>query len=125
MLALYSDLYLIRLWTVYELAFFLSRHEISRMTVVPVHHAVYVIMFFILVTMSNTLEVLLEHLDNKKVTVLVVEVNMSFIASLIARQWHRERAAIDVRLSNFRVQDCSCSCESDRTTGYSNIAKLM
>mmetsp|Transcript_122360 Transcript_122360/g.391220 ORF Transcript_122360/g.391220 Transcript_122360/m.391220 type:complete len:543 (+) Transcript_122360:93-1721(+) len=126
MLVLYSDIYLVRLWTVYELASFLSQREISTMTVVPVLQAAVVCGFFMCVTIGNALFVLADRFfGNMQLVLPVVALIMGNIAMFVVRQWHRERAAIDVRLTNFRLQDCTCFCESDRRLVYSNVAKLM
>merc|ERR1719350_1662992 len=43
MLVVYSDIYLTKLWTVYEVACFLSLHPTSNMTVVPISQPVLIL----------------------------------------------------------------------------------
>mmetsp|Transcript_132261 Transcript_132261/g.423139 ORF Transcript_132261/g.423139 Transcript_132261/m.423139 type:complete len:535 (+) Transcript_132261:103-1707(+) len=126
MLVLYSDIYLVRLWTMYEVASFLSQHEIGNMTVVPVlHSACFYAVCMSLAVVNVLLLVLADHLDNMMLTMMLLGITMGHVPIYAARRWHREREAIGVRLSSFRAQDCACFCESDRQVVYSNVAKLM
>merc|ERR1740121_2482032 len=42
MVAIYSDLYLTKLWTVYEIACFLALHPVSQLVVIPIYQPILV-----------------------------------------------------------------------------------
>jgi len=127
MVVLYTDVYLIKLWTVYEVATHLAMKNVRTMKVVPVFKygawvscliTMYILELLTLFSRTN-----FPHLKHAKYYIAFV---MGFIyMRFVLRKWARLRGKIRGRLRNFSVQECLCFCESDRSLVYSNIALLM
>eukprot|EP00405_Crypthecodinium_cohnii_P037330 CAMPEP_0206540216 /NCGR_PEP_ID=MMETSP0325_2-20121206/8860_1 /ASSEMBLY_ACC=CAM_ASM_000347 /TAXON_ID=2866 /ORGANISM="Crypthecodinium cohnii, Strain Seligo" /LENGTH=408 /DNA_ID=CAMNT_0054037871 /DNA_START=324 /DNA_END=1551 /DNA_ORIENTATION=- len=127
MLILYSDVYLRKLWTIYEVATFLSLRSISAMDVVPVQMPAVIFgappggYIF-----SSTL-MLWRYLADADPGWLryVLKSLFSFGFLMFLRRWAREKARTIVQLREFDVSDCTCAVEADREVIYAKIADLM
>jgi len=125
MLVVYTDVYLQKLWTVYEVAAFLSLHANHRMTVIPVICPTILIMVLLLGWVRNVLTLIMDVYVDFPQMLDVVTLIMGFIVLRSLRQWAREKDAIEARLQNFTVRRCTCASEEDRPVVYRNIAALM
>jgi len=125
MVILYSDIYMLKLWTVYEVASFLAVHPIRCMKVVHVSQSIVFCICLVFLYFYSLATLMLQ-----------IYVSYSYIAFLTAfiaggfysvgvRQWSRDRAAIQSRLGNFSVRNCVCFVEADRALVCRNIAALM
>eukprot|EP00927_Polykrikos_kofoidii_P053222 TRINITY_DN4748_c0_g2_i1.p1 TRINITY_DN4748_c0_g2~~TRINITY_DN4748_c0_g2_i1.p1 ORF type:complete len:501 (+),score=47.55 TRINITY_DN4748_c0_g2_i1:192-1694(+) len=125
MLILYTDIYLQKLWTVYEVATFLSVRDVDKMEVVSVSYCT--LLFYVYISMhlsfyGEKIEQLfhIECLHYEHVCPLAWT-----IISIMLRRRSREKKQIKSRLSTFNVQECMCAVESDRPVVYHNISELM
>lgn len=131
LLILYTDVYLCKLWTVYEVASFLALHPLDDMKVMPTFLATVFFSNFVCIYLSTVLSVILElvlygspmvsSMPNNHIVTFIV----CFAYMVIVRRWAKKRENLRVRLHNFSVRDCMCACESDRPKVYANIASLM
>lgn len=127
MCIIYTDIYLQKLWTVYEVASFLSLHPASRMEVVPTFLPRVVFVGLLALYLEGVLSTLLDVAIGRNAAyaygavccVLCYPVMVAF------RVWARNQAAIQARLADFDVARCTCSDEADRPLVYRNIAILM
>lgn len=125
MLVIYTDIYLTKLWTVYEVACFLSTHEARDMVLMPVYLPVVVYSGVAIFYFATVLELILQARTPFWQVVYLTYGVGGFAASYIFRRWSREKAKIRDTMVHFRVQNCTCFCEADRPLVYSNISKMM
>lgn len=123
MLIIYSDMYLTRLWTVYEVACFLSLHTTARLTVIPIYQPIMVLLSTFTWYLAEAISVTL--LINGGPKNYVLQTIGTFVMVWFMRRWARMKVQIQERMENFRVQDCECACEEDRPLVLVNIALLM
>lgn len=126
MVAIYSDVYLTKLWTVYEAACFLAMHPARNLTLAPTYQPV-VIFGGVSAWYMKTLLLVFLGTQHRLASLsnIVLCTLFASVLSVILRRWAREQEGIKERLCRFRVEDCTCSCESDRPFVYYNIAVLM
>jgi len=127
MVVLYSDTYLLRLWTVYEVASFLSLHSLDKIKIVPVSKPLVIIAGMMAFWASALLQVAAPFvLDQRIIGMDYFVLMVAFVPYLrVTRGWARNRATIKKRLESFEVQECDCLVASDRSLVYGNIARLM
>mmetsp|Transcript_135135 Transcript_135135/g.431413 ORF Transcript_135135/g.431413 Transcript_135135/m.431413 type:complete len:553 (+) Transcript_135135:32-1690(+) len=125
MVVLYSDVYLLKLWTVYEVASFLAIHPIRCMKVVPVSQSIVFCICLVFLYLYSLATLVLEVYVSFSYTVFLTASIAGVFHSVGLRQWSRDRAAIQLRLGNFSVRNCVCFIESDRALVCRNIAALM
>lgn len=138
LLIVYSDLYLQKLWTVYELASNLVLHPGGPVIVVPVFLPELVlrgILFWLVFTtihLTMSLEVIWDFVDNSTLShYLDVGVTLGLMlpasAALMVtqRKWARKRADIQRLVENFSITRAACFCEDDRPVVQGNIASFM
>eukprot|EP00401_Gymnodinium_catenatum_P040837 CAMPEP_0117484232 /NCGR_PEP_ID=MMETSP0784-20121206/14353_1 /TAXON_ID=39447 /ORGANISM="" /LENGTH=410 /DNA_ID=CAMNT_0005278801 /DNA_START=491 /DNA_END=1724 /DNA_ORIENTATION=+ len=123
-LVLYTDLYLQRLWTVYELASFVALHPMERMTFMPVSFGIVIVMSMVVFQLSNCVIVLIYFSVQMDVILQLVDA-FAFALMLIFRWWGRALASMNSRFDNFRLDQCQCTCEEDRPMVHRNIVRLM
>lgn len=128
MVVLYTDVYLKKLWTVYEVASFLTLHQQAQMEIVPVLKAQ--VFYWVLggVWVANNAVVVMSRFVKsssllKTQFVCYALLGPFFLLGL--RRWARDKAKIRWRLSGFTVNECQCFAESDRPIVSRNIANLM
>mmetsp|Transcript_141133 Transcript_141133/g.450831 ORF Transcript_141133/g.450831 Transcript_141133/m.450831 type:complete len:619 (+) Transcript_141133:60-1916(+) len=125
MVALYTDVYLLKLWTVYEVAAFLSLHSTKRKNVLPTFVPMVFCSCMCLTYMSRIAELLSDVFTGFALSLPAL---MSFSALLwlyVIRNWERDKVSIRSRLEDFSVSECRCFDEKDRPIVYRNIAVLM
>lgn len=124
MLVLYSDKYLFKLWTIYEVAAFLTLRSGRTMIIVPIFQStvlcVAVLVTYLIVVVDTSLRLCIAISYP-----LCLEIPGAVVYVLVLRTWVRQRLAIEQHLLNFTVKSCTCAVESDRPLVYSNIARLM
>lgn len=122
---LYTNVYLAKIWTVYEVACFLLLHPDKQMTIVPVHLAV---AFFVISSILYFMNLMTMTLN------VVIGVPFMFYAGnaltllfglWVWRQWCKQRQQTRNSLGTFSVRKCTCAVESDRALVYGNICLLM
>jgi len=123
-IVLYTNEYLKKLWTVYEVASFLVLHPVDRMKVVPVTHAI-VFVFGTLIFYIFNIGIVFVTTWKLGVLVYPIAFVCGWGAMYVLRTWARDRILIQSRLSEFDVHDCICFLEADRPVVYGNIATLM
>jgi len=125
MLVLYTDVYLRKLWTTYEVAAFCAVRKMKRMKVVPVGKAsVYLITIFCayIFGLGRLVVAGLFPVLYKRAAGYIVA---SVLYIYIVRRWKRWKLETRARIEKFQLIDCICSDERDRPLVYSNIATLM
>lgn len=139
MIIIYSDTYLRRLWTVYELASMLLLHPDRRLVVVPCSMPSMVLQMTLAVFIASSLQRLVNleviyqaaldaGIDMKAVgpfECLLVLVPAWLIVIRNMRRWAQERARIMQLTASFSINDAACFNESDRFTIHENIAAFM
>ena len=119
MLILYSDVYMRKLWTVYEVACFLAERTADHMVVL---HLTFGVVFIIGVTwfyFAFYMNVL-DFLPSGAAFVLVYPCSW-FMLTITGRHGYQAQDVAWSRLQNFRVQDAMCFCEEDRPIVEGNI----
>lgn len=126
MLVIYTGLYLTKLWTVYEIACFLSQHPAQSLVIVPTYQPVLVFGGVAIAYMRLLLVVLCR---SQGWPALPAFTSTGFLAALgvaiLFRRWARAKEAIRRRVANFQVTECTCFHEDDRSLVHHNIALLM
>jgi len=127
MVVLYTDLYLTKLWTVYEVACFLSMHPPSHLIVVPTFQPVLVFGGIVIMWCRRLLFVFLT--EESFLTLFTIDIftylPATCVSVVVFRRWAREKEAIHQRVANFQLDGCTCFCEDDRPVVYHSIAQLM
>lgn len=125
MTVLYSEVYLTKIWTVYELACFLTTHPVEDLRIVPVSQAY---IFFVICTcmwlynLSSAALRVFTHVERVNYIMLLVFLPFFVVSQ---RRWAKRRVEMLERLRVFDVRDCTCAVESDRPVVYGNIALLI
>ena len=125
MLVIYTETYLSKLWTCYEIASFLAVHDVSALRVVPtifpltVYFGMFLIYAIWCVDIMIAITVGVYHVSD------IVNVLFMYFWAMVIRKWARQRCDVRMRLSAFDVRDCTCFCEDDRPLVYANIKVLI
>lgn len=124
LLILYSDLYLQKLWTVYEVACFLSGNSTQAIEVVHVNLP---LVFISMMSASYFSHLALEWVRIVDVRIIFLFSYGSFASawSISCRLGHKALARTWKRLANFKVEQALCASEADRPYVKSNIAAMM
>lgn len=134
MLVLYSDMYLQKLWTVYEIATYLLLAETGNLVVIPVFLPPLAIVFLVVCVVGRIVCTWL-----RKLLVHNVDINTQSVEQLVAyqvvmlapfvtlmtgvlRKWCRERLQLRQSLRQFSVRHATCLSEEDRLLVEENIA---
>eukprot|EP00927_Polykrikos_kofoidii_P053221 TRINITY_DN4748_c0_g1_i1.p1 TRINITY_DN4748_c0_g1~~TRINITY_DN4748_c0_g1_i1.p1 ORF type:complete len:586 (+),score=51.17 TRINITY_DN4748_c0_g1_i1:43-1800(+) len=120
MVVVYTDVYLRKLWTVYEVATFLSTRDAKHIHVISVSYCMTLLSSYLIIYLCVLAEMFL---GDDSLTALYALGGA--ILAVILRMWSRKRAQIKSSLSTFTVRTCTCAVESDRPVVYRNISWLM
>lgn len=125
MVVVYTDVYLQRLWTVYEIASFITLHPIEKLIVLPTSTSLTVVVGVVINWISHLIAIVMEDQTGFKFSVHICA-GLAALAFIYRIRRHcREIAAMHARVQTFQVRDCVCACEEDRPVVYQNIAVLM
>lgn len=133
MVVIYTDIYLKKLWTVYEVACFLSLHPTSKLYVVSDFLPWLPLGGVIILWAPRLLGVVayaivgMDFRPAKDINISEVGYIMvvGSLMSFFVRRYARSREATIQRLVSFKVEECECAVEEDRPRIYRNIALLM
>mmetsp|Transcript_90359 Transcript_90359/g.188968 ORF Transcript_90359/g.188968 Transcript_90359/m.188968 type:complete len:372 (-) Transcript_90359:341-1456(-) len=127
MVVLYTNIYLLKLWTVYEVAAFLAMREnvAQTMKVVPVSMVGLVLAACTVTYMVSAASALLILINIKSEFIVPIGVVCAFTYLRGVRTWHRDKRLTQERINKFEVRNCICAVESDRDVVYTNIAALI
>jgi len=122
---LFTEVYLLKLWTVYELASFLALHPAEKLAVVPVFKAK--VFFWATIAMWLCFIVNVPFIKFVPFWQLrsVTSVSCIFAIVVLLRQWSRQKKVMRQRFRSFTVWNCLCANENDRPIVHENIAVLM
>jgi hypothetical protein len=133
MVVVYSDLYLQRLWTVYEIASFLVLHRRGSLQLWPVVYSRVVIGSICIVYLGYLLVFLAELegvADNVPeiwlyLSILFCAIVAALIGIPIARFWAQEQTKMYRQVEAFRLAEASCHDEQDRALVRGDIVRLL
>eukprot|EP00928_Gymnodinium_smaydae_P093716 TRINITY_DN7801_c0_g1_i2.p1 TRINITY_DN7801_c0_g1~~TRINITY_DN7801_c0_g1_i2.p1 ORF type:complete len:515 (+),score=47.31 TRINITY_DN7801_c0_g1_i2:47-1591(+) len=127
MVVLYSTAYTQKLWTVYEMASFLTLRGSDHVDVVALHQVVTHFGVFCILWVNGLMNVVAMYwIPQSPMMWYAIDVYFgAFVYCYFHRSWIRERASMYERLRTFDVKDCVCAVESDRPLVYKNIHTLM
>jgi len=122
---LFTEVYLKKLWTVYELASFLALHPSENLVVLPVFGAK--VFFFATVVMWLSFIVNIPFVAIVRFWQLksIFAAICIFVVVVLLREWARQKKAMRSRFRAFTVWNCDCANENDRPIVEKNIALLM
>jgi len=127
MVVLYTDIYLQRLWTVYEVASFLALHPTEDLVVLPVFKAG---MFYFAVVACWLRFLAMVPLHIYLVTFnwwkkVLLEGLFMLLAVSYFRKWACDKLKMKANLEKFSVSRCTCACGADRPKVSRDISRLM
>mmetsp|Transcript_92203 Transcript_92203/g.192794 ORF Transcript_92203/g.192794 Transcript_92203/m.192794 type:complete len:586 (+) Transcript_92203:255-2012(+) len=127
LIALYTDTYLEKVWTTFEVGSFVALHGPSQLVVVPISHAILMLVAISIAGVNPVIASISYEIVRGKRNRFIHWVNIvagGFYAIWL-RRWAKRKDAVINRLKSVRVQDCVCAVEADRNVVYNNIAMLM
>lgn len=123
MVAIFTNVYLTKLWTAYEIGCFLSLHPANRLSVIPTH------LPYVILGVPALTYLYLPLRFFFGVEILIAYVSVLFISicanAVLFRHWARSRENMIEYAANFQLADCTCHCEDDRRVLHKNIILLM
>lgn len=131
MVVCYSDIYLTKLWTVFEVASYLSLFRVDRLILLPLRTPLLVYGALASWYVAEIAAILILELAPKIPIADAGSVNLVFIpffllaVAFVLRHAVRSKVAIGKVLEGFSVQRCTCFDEADRPIVYNNIATLI
>lgn len=127
MMVVYSDIYLHKLWTVYEVACFLAVHPPHHLTVIPTFQPLVILGLFVSLVVAGWVNALGQLAGGDGINPLgyVWLLLGTYSFTVVLRHWARTKQMIIKRVENFQVRECTCYHEDDRPFVYQNIAVLM
>lgn len=130
MLIVYSDVYLKKLWTVYEVACFLSMHPTRRLAVISPCTPLFVLGGTTSLYLARALTVLLQFFSRGGSSTIagfeLICAGLNCYAMVVLlRYLARTKESITQRLEHFRAEECLCVDEADREIVCRNIALLV
>lgn len=124
MVVCYTDLYLKKLWTVYEVASFLTLHGPSQMSVISTEVPVVLCVGMGSMYLTVLIGTMVEAYTGFSYSIIMVACCLMYCLMAYFRMWSRNRATTYAQLATFSVQSCWCTNEEDRPFVYRNIAEL-
>jgi len=134
MVIVYTDVYLCKLWTVYEVASFLTLHgDPSRMVIVPTIFPICLmvqqiggLLYDVGLEVSIATGMGTSSWDDGVQNFLeVVKLVFLIVCCLVVRHWHRAIEGMERAIARFSIQDATCHVETDRAVVHANVHKLM
>mmetsp|Transcript_67084 Transcript_67084/g.216831 ORF Transcript_67084/g.216831 Transcript_67084/m.216831 type:complete len:640 (-) Transcript_67084:242-2161(-) len=125
MVILYTDVYLQKLWTVYEVASWLVLRGTKGMIVLTLVRALALLTYIVVLYLAAVSSFVIEFHTGFRSTYAIAVNVMDFVGMIVFRRLNREKSVMSARLANFSVNQCVCFKESDRPVVYGNIVALM
>jgi len=125
MVVIYTDIYLQRLWTVYEIAAFITMHPMHRLKVLSASISLTVFVGVVTSYLANIIAMLVEEKVGGGHTYSICICICSVAFAYCVRKHAWSIAKMQARITAFEVRDCKCAVEEDRPVVYENIAVLM
>lgn len=125
MVVCYTDLYLTKLWTVYELASYLSLWHVSRLKVI---HGAVPIGFFIIAVTSYVIDLAAlgaAVMGASTFLAACIEGPTLFLLAILFRKVQRSHLLMEELLAKFSVHNCTCFVEEDKAVVFNNIIEMM
>lgn len=126
LLVVYSDVYLRRLWTVYELASFLSLHQdCSRIVLLPTWQPIPIAgMMLGLAFTSIFVHFRLDYFTGVPIYSLLWALNTGSCAFVI-RRWNKYMRDIEQTIESFSIRHAAVAVEADRAIIEGNVTTFM
>eukprot|EP00812_Abedinium_dasypus_P013985 NODE_749_length_1377_cov_262.998487.p1 GENE.NODE_749_length_1377_cov_262.998487~~NODE_749_length_1377_cov_262.998487.p1 ORF type:complete len:379 (-),score=113.05 NODE_749_length_1377_cov_262.998487:223-1359(-) len=129
-LLMHSDVYLRRLWTVYELATVLVLKPKVRLTLWPLDLALVALIGNSLLLAFVVLELLqklfwVEGITLEATRTLMFAFAPQLLWTIVCRHWERTQRRLKDDVHNFSVKQAVCAVESDRVLVESNVVAFM
>merc|ERR1712218_301925 len=121
MLICYSNVYLTKLWTVYEMAAYIIVGDVQKMHIFPTSHAQLICMLTSLGYLLSLGSLLVEMPEIKAVATELVPL----LTAVFFRRTAMQIGKFYEKMECFSVKAAHCYVESDRTLVESNIVALM
>lgn len=125
MVICYTDVYVQRLWTVYEIACFLCTHDIEAMTLLHTRWIIFCAFGLIAFYIEYLFEFLTIFFSGYAWLTMLFRIPLIFCANFLSRYLIKDLEQTRRRISNFSVQKAMCSSEIDRPLVYGNISLLL
>lgn len=133
LLVVYSDLYLQKLWTVYELCTYLCYHPARHLVIMPLWFPVIFLFVHLLISAYAILENIYQVRSVQQDVPTAVRLGVRFVvvwmlvfcACVVMRFWCMSRESFRTQVSNFRIRSASCFMEADRVQIERNVADMM
>lgn len=125
MVVLYTSIYTRKLWTVYEVAAFLSIHDARDMDILPVFSAQSVSVVVIVFYAWNVLSLISLKVSGVYIVTYASFFILGFPGIFLVRRQVRELQIMKQSVAHFTAQSATCAVESDRDLVFSNIVTLM
>mmetsp|Transcript_60872 Transcript_60872/g.128807 ORF Transcript_60872/g.128807 Transcript_60872/m.128807 type:complete len:442 (+) Transcript_60872:3-1328(+) len=122
MIILHTDVYFERLWTVYEVAAFLTLHELDALQVLQLDRSMAFAICLVLACLSNV--ALLAVMQWPMLRALARFVLYAIGVYAVRSMQHKKKASLE-KLQHFTLAQCTCADERDRPLVYNNIATLV
>lgn len=125
MVVAHTKLYFVKLWTVYEIACFLSLKDASHLKLVPVSQAMCYLVAVVMLWVWCLAGYIGESVLGSGLIAYLVALTAVIPYFIAQRRWARDKTALTLQLRCFEVRACLCAVESDRPKVYHNIGILM
>ena len=125
MLVIFTEVYLEKLWTVYEMACFLTLHPDDHLIVVPTYLPTTILSGIIFMYLAGLANILLKSIATGFDASYICYPLALFGLGLVLRHAVRTKEAIRQRTRRFRLEECRCVVEDDRQWVFGNIKVLM
>jgi len=125
MIVLYTDVYVQRLWTIYEVAAFLTLHDIDHMKVLHLEKTTLLFINFLVAYALILMAMLSLFVFESLIVVMVAFYIQALTVCWEYRKFRKRKKMTLEKLDRFRLEECVCSDERDRPLVYTNIATLL
>jgi len=122
---LYSRMYLVRLWTVYEMATWALVKDFRNMIIIPEFLPWCIFVYLFAPYLGNVVVILLKLRYLGNVVVILSEVLCMQAGWYVCHRFVRQQVLNDKQIAKFDIKQCMCFDESDRIVVEKNIALMM
>jgi len=125
MLILYTELYLSKLWTIYEVAASLTLNGGASIHVIHMNNSVLLLCMLVATWCTSMGYILIHEFGGSFLTFYAVMGVLSGFCFRHLRLWQIRKNEAELRIATFDVRACTCAVETDRPAVYLNISRLM